>query len=48
MARGAYRQSLSSSLRGFRIPALLHQNVEHFATLIDRAPQVHEFTVDLA
>lgn len=35
------------ALRGFRIPAPLHQHVEHLPALVDCAPQVHEFTVDL-
>ena len=30
------------ALRGFGIPALLHQDVEHLSALIDRAPQVHQ------
>jgi hypothetical protein len=36
------------ALRGFGISALLHQNVEHFSALIDRAPKIHQLAVDLA
>ena len=35
-------------LRRLRIAALLHQDVEHFSALINRAPQIDELAVDLA
>ena len=43
-----FEELAEEALRGFRIPALLHQHAEHFPALVDCAPQVHEFTVDLA
>ena len=41
-------QLSKEALRGFPIPTLLHQDVEHFVAPVDRAPQIHELAVDLA
>jgi hypothetical protein len=36
------------ALRRLRIAALLHQDVEHFAALVNRAPQIDQSAIDLA
>ena len=48
---GTYRRPLKQPaeelLCGHRVSARLHQNVEHVAVLVDRAPQVPLCAVDL-
>jgi hypothetical protein len=43
----ALEQSAEELLCGHRVSARLHQNVEHVAVLVDRAPQVPLCAVDL-
>ena len=43
----ALEQSAEELLGGLGIPARLDQDVEYVAVLVDRAPQVVDFAVDL-
>ena len=36
------------TLGRFGIASILHQNIDHFATLLDGAPEPNELSVDLA
>ena len=44
----ALQQLSEEALRGFGVAPLLHEDIERISVLIDRAPQIHEFAIDLA
>ena len=43
----ASQQALEEALRGRGIPTVLHQDVEHDAVLVHRAPEIVQLAVDL-